>query len=77
MSWPGEFEPDELDVAERVLAYVADRLGSMPLYARVDMLRDEAGAPILLEIELVEPNLYFDQVPAAAARLAGAVLDRL
>ncbi len=74
---PGRYEPDELDVAERVLAYVADRLGSMPLYARVDMLRDEAGAPILLEIELVEPNLYFDQVPAAAARLAGAVLDRL
>ena len=38
------------------------------------MLRDDSGAPVLLELEAVEPNLYFDQVPEAAARLADAIV---
>jgi hypothetical protein len=71
---PGDADEDELTLARDVLAAVKARFGTDLLYARVDMLRDDAGAPVLLELEAVEPNLYFDQVPAAAARLADAIV---
>lgn len=67
---------DELELAELVLAEVRSRFGATPLYARVDMLRDPGGAPTLLELEAVEPNLYFPQAPGAAARLADAIVER-
>ena len=40
------------------------------------MLRDDAGDPTLLELEAIEPNLYFSQAPAAAERLADAIIAR-
>ena len=59
--------------AQRVLEEVAARFG-MPLYARVDLVCDERGAPLLLELEAVEPNLYLLQRSGASERLAAAVL---
>jgi len=44
-----------------------------PLYARVDLIRDRGGAPLLLELELIEPSLFFAYAPAAAARFAECV----
>ena len=46
------------------------------LYARVDMLRDESGAMVLNEFEVVEPSLFFRHGPHAAERLAEALLAR-
>ena len=43
------------------------------LYARVDLVRDLAGAPVLMEIELVEPDLYLEHHPDAPAAFARAV----
>lgn len=44
------------------------------LYARVDLVRDAAGAPLLLELELTEPSLGFAQAdPGALRRFATAV----
>ncbi len=71
---PGTADDDELALARDVLTAVKRRFGTDLLYARVDMLRDDAGAPVLLELEAVEPNLYFNQVPEAAARLADAIV---
>jgi len=65
---------DELSVAQRVLAAVP--FGAL-LYARVDLIRDAAGAPCLLELELTEPSLYFAHAPGSAQRLVGATLARL
>ena len=70
---PVELDPDEGDVVERVLAAACRPL----LYARVDLVRDAAGAPRLIELEAVEPRLFLEAVPGAAERLAAAVLDRL
>lgn len=67
---------DELDLARRVIDEVRRRFGTTPLIARVDMLRDDAGAPVILELEAVEPNLYFPQAPEAAERLADAIVAR-
>lgn len=71
---PGEADETELALARDVLAAVERRFGTDLLYARVDMLAGQDGSPVLLELEAVEPNLYFDQVPEAAARLADAIL---
>lgn len=48
-----------------------------PLYARVDIIRDNAGALAVAELELIEPEMWFREYPAAADRLAEAVVKRL
>ena len=54
---------------------MAARFGEAPLYARVDMLTDAEGAPVLLELEATEPALYLNTAPGAAARLAEAIMS--
>jgi hypothetical protein len=66
----------ELSVAARALAAVpggAKRL----LYARVDMIPGPDGEPVLIELELAEPSLFFAHAPGAAERLADAIVARL
>jgi len=60
---------EERGLAERVLS----RFEAPLLYARVDMMRDESGVPLLGEVELIEPSLFLAQSPAAAKRLAAAI----
>lgn len=68
-------DPDgaELELARRVLAACPD---PRPAYARVDVLPD-AGGPRLLELELVEPSLFFAHAPGAADRFVKSLLARL
>lgn len=63
---------DELRVAERVLAALPS---GPPLYARVDLIRDAAGAPTLLELELTEPSLFFAHAAGSAERFTAAVVE--
>jgi hypothetical protein len=51
--------------------------GAPILYARVDLVRDEAGALRLLELELTEPSLFLDHAPHAVTRLAAAIAQRV
>lgn len=60
---------DEHDAARRILATVEEEL----LYARVDLVRDLTGAPVLMELELVEPDLYLEYDPGGGAAFAEAV----
>jgi glutathione synthase/RimK-type ligase-like ATP-grasp enzyme len=46
------------------------------LYARVDVVA-EAGRPMLMELELVEPHLFLDLAPWAATTFAKAIAGRL
>jgi len=48
-----------------------------PLYARVDLIRDQDGEPVVLELELVEPSLFFPFEVRSADRFAAAVLRAL
>ena len=68
--------PDELAVAERVLAHVSAGLAEPLLYARIDLLPSPDG-PVLVELELVEPSLFLSHAPGAADRLAAAVSARV
>jgi hypothetical protein len=66
----------ELAVASLALAAIpggAERL----LYARVDMIPGADGEPLVVELELTEPSLFLLSNPAAADRLADAILTRL
>jgi glutathione synthase/RimK-type ligase-like ATP-grasp enzyme len=47
------------------------------LYARVDLVRGDDGAPWLLELELAEPSLFLGLGSGAALRLAKAIALRL
>jgi O-ureido-D-serine cyclo-ligase len=51
--------------------------GGAPLYARVDLVPDAAGAPVVLELELVEPSLFLVHDGGAAGRVAAAIAGRL
>jgi O-ureido-D-serine cyclo-ligase len=48
-----------------------------PLYARVDLIRDASGSPCVMELELVEPSLFFAHAEGSALRFAEALTDRL
>ncbi len=62
---------EELEVAHQVLA-------AMPFtslaYARVDLLPSRQG-PMLLELELTEPSLFFEHAPGSAERFAASLLS--
>ncbi len=60
----------ELEVAHLVLAAAPFK----PLsYARVDLLPSSQG-PMLLELELTEPSLFFEHAPGSAERFAASLL---
>jgi hypothetical protein len=64
-------------VGDAVLAAVCERVGSVPLYARVDLVPADDGAPLVLEVELTEPSLNLPVGDGAAQRLAAAITARL
>ncbi len=61
----------QLDIARRALSAVPGGAARL-LYARVDLVPGPDGEPVLMEVELTEPQLYFGVVPEAAARFAAA-----
>ena len=54
----------ERAVADAALAPIAERI----LYARVDIAHDDAGHPMVMELELVEPSLFFAHQPGSVER---------
>ncbi|TLY51199.1 MAG: hypothetical protein E6K53_08140 [Gammaproteobacteria bacterium] len=66
---------DELRVAELALAAIPYE--TPLLYARVDLIRDGADAPCVLELELTEPSLFFAHGEGAATRFVDALQRRL
>lgn len=70
---PREPTPEEMRVATDVLAAVGPALP----YARVDLVQDAGGRPLLLELELTEPSLFFAQCPTGVAPFARVVQDLL
>jgi glutathione synthase/RimK-type ligase-like ATP-grasp enzyme len=70
---PTQLDASQMELAERTLALLEEP----PLYARVDLVKDLDDEPCLIELELIEPNLYLTTDPDAAARLADAALTQL
>ncbi|HET6211998.1 MAG TPA: hypothetical protein VFE14_03890, partial [Micromonosporaceae bacterium] len=53
---------------------VLDELPEVPGYARVDFVVDAAGEPKLMELELIEPDLFLRYAPESYSRLADLLL---
>ncbi|MFD9429859.1 RimK family alpha-L-glutamate ligase [Streptomyces sp. NPDC060002] len=64
--------PAELAVAERALAAVPD--APELLYARVDLVDGDDGEPRVMELELVEPNLFLFLHPESVPAVVAAIL---
>ncbi|WP_420322667.1 ATP-grasp domain-containing protein [Flagellimonas sp.] len=49
----------------------------LPIYARVDIFRDNGGNLALAELEIFEPELWFRRYPEAAKVLATSIKEKL
>ncbi|MER5523437.1 hypothetical protein ABT075_02335 [Streptomyces sp. NPDC002677] len=65
--------PAELALAERALAAVPE--APELLYARVDLVDGADGRPQVMELELVEPNLFLFLHPGSVDAVAEAILS--
>jgi glutathione synthase/RimK-type ligase-like ATP-grasp enzyme len=83
---PGEFRVQhefggryEVVSPRRDFAVIGDKclaaLTEVPLYARVDIVETAAG-PALMELELIEPELFFLWVPEAAIHMADLLREK-
>ena len=59
----------EQNLAEQVVAQIQPQ----PVYARVDLLRNDAGDWMVSEVELIEPELWFRYSPDSATQYAAAI----
>jgi len=64
---------EELAVARAAIAAAPEP----PFYARVDLVPDSEGRPRLMELELIEPDLYLDLAPDRGASFAALLAQRL
>ncbi|MEV4414225.1 hypothetical protein [Catellatospora sp. NPDC049609] len=75
---PEEISPRVPTAAERAVGEaVAATLPAGLAYARVDLIPDERGNPLLVELELTEPSVFMLHDEGAADRLAAALTSLL
>lgn len=67
--------PGEAHLATARAALAA--VGELVHYARVDLVEGPAGQPVIMEFELVEPELFFRNSSAAVERFVGSILRHL
>jgi len=73
----GEYIPIEANAQQQsFVGQILSMFGEPPLYMRIDYLLDDAGKPMLLEIEINEPNLYLSQSDKTLQKFSQKI-DRL
>ena len=60
---------EEIAFAEKAVAACSEK----PLYARVDIINDNNGQLAVMELEIIEPELWFRRNPLSANFLASAI----
>jgi O-ureido-D-serine cyclo-ligase len=55
----------------------AEHLLRPTTYARVDLVSSADGSPAVLELELLDPALFFENQPSAATRFAQVLRERM
>ena len=79
---PGALQLEPCTPDSRQLLTARQALAAVPggpfrlLYARVDLVSDARCRPVVLELELIEPQLYLAFAPSGAQRLAKAIAAR-
>lgn len=72
-SRPVPVEEAPAALSRRTVRAAEELLGTPLLYARVDLMYDDADRLVVSELELVEPGLYLDVLPGNAERFAEAL----
>ena len=70
---PKNVSPEIISIAENIF----NKLSTIPLYGRADLVRTNENEFALMELELIEPSLYLNKDEYSPARLAKAFNDRL
>ncbi len=67
----GPYQParEQIELAERAIA----ACDPLPVYGRVDMIQDSRGGYAIMELELIEPELWLRFHPPAAVAFAEAL----
>lgn len=73
---PRDASREERELGDEVMSFVAEKFGSAPLYARVDVVRGSGGYPVLMELEMAEPSLYLHTARDSATRFVSAFLSQ-
>lgn len=66
-------EPSLKNETENILS----KLSTTPLYARVDFVRTSSDDFALMELELIEPSLYFNLDEKSSERFVNAFVERM
>ena len=69
------YKPTPMEV--KFAQMVVNACPELPIYARVDIFTDNNGELAVLEVELIEPELWFRNNPKAANVLAEALKEKL
>lgn len=56
---------------------VLEALPHNPLYARVDLVANEDGDPLIMEVELIEPRLFLREAPESVRVLTAGLMRRI
>lgn len=67
----------QIELASKAMAACAEICGQVPAYGRVDLVRDSQGNLAVIELELIEPELWLRNEPSAAKLLADAITGQL
>ncbi|MER7673571.1 hypothetical protein ABTY61_34625 [Kitasatospora sp. NPDC096128] len=70
------YQPIEAEIRTASAALAAVPSPSAPLFARVDLVLNNVGEPVVLELELIEPNLFLQTNPEGLGRFFEAVAVR-
>ena len=74
---PASPSESQILLAQAALESARRGCGRPPLYSRVDVLGGAADAPVVLELELVDPVLFLRFSPGSAERLASAIVQAI
>jgi glutathione synthase/RimK-type ligase-like ATP-grasp enzyme len=70
---PKEVPAEMISIAENII----NKLSTIPLYGRVDLVRTSKNEFALMELELIEPSLYLNKDEHSPLRFAKAFCDRV
>ena len=71
----GQYIQTEISQSEQdFLTQIGKQFPTPPLYMRVDYLQGDDGQPLLLELELNEPNLYLARSPILLDKLSRKII---
>lgn len=62
---------------QKLVKSIQSHLGSPLDYMRVDIVENEQGQPVLAELEVIEPSLFFDAAPESLDRFVSCIQKRL